>query len=257
MTFTAIIPVRYGSTRLPGKALEDLHGKPMVCWVIQRCLASGAARVIAATDHDDIARASKESGAEVCMTSDQHRNGTERLAEAVNLLRIPDNDIVVNVQGDEPLIDPVLIRETAHYLASSSGDVATLAAQITSRDELMDRNVVKVVLDINNNALYFSRAPIPADDDEMNKRDKTVKPGMLKHVGVYAYRAAVLRKYTDWTECAIERHEKLEQLRLLWHGTKIAVHVTSATTGIGINTNDDLERARQLDKSVFERMTAV
>jgi 3-deoxy-manno-octulosonate cytidylyltransferase (CMP-KDO synthetase) len=250
MQFIVIIPARFASTRLPGKPLKDLHGKPMIQWVIERSRASGAARVIVATDHEEIAAVSRSCGAEICFTGRQHRNGTERLAEAVLALDIRDDEIVANVQGDEPLINPALVSATAHHLASSSSDVATVATRLSSWEEYEDPNVVKVVMDADGNASYFSRAPIPAVRDGRNSATFP-SSDMLRHVGLYVYRSSVLRKYAGWAESPLERMEKLEQLRLLYNGAKIQVVLSNATTGPSIDTMQDLERARGLGEEDF------
>ncbi|CAI7577499.1 unnamed protein product [Penicillium glandicola] len=236
MTFIVIIPSRYASTRLPGKALAIIHGKPMITHVVKQSQESGAARVIVATDHREIAKAAEAAGAEAILTREDHESGTERLAEVVDLLDINDNEIIINVQGDEPFIEPELIAQVAHDLSTHTANMVTLATPIKNSTDAMDPNVVKVVLDTNGNALYFSRALIP-----WNRDAGGIGPGdhILQHIGLYGYRAAFLRKYST-----LKHVEKLEQLRILYHGEKVHVSVTKSALGLGVDTEEDLERVR-------------
>ena len=244
-----VIPARYASTRLPGKPLLDIAGKPMVVRVAEQARLCGIARVVIATDHDGIAAASRAHGIEVIMTGTDHATGTDRLAEVATLLALPDDDIVVNIQGDEPLIEPDLVRAVADLLqAKSSAVIATACHPITMDDEVFNPTVVKVVLDRDGMALYFSRATIPHARDAFVETDKTVPLGLplYRHIGLYAYRASFLRRFPTLEAPAIERFEALEQLRALWHGYKIAVLVTEGAPAPGVDTAEDLARVRAL-----------
>ena len=244
--FRIIIPARYESTRFPGKALADINGKPMIQHVYERALeCKGAASVVIATDDKRIEQAAKKFGAEVCMTSDQHQTGTDRLAEAASSLRYADNDIVVNVQGDEPLISPSIIEQVAFELSEHpSADVATLCAPIETADQLFAPNFAKIILDKNNFALYFSRAPIPWDRDNFPLKDDAYLPPHIyfKHVGIYSYRVKFLKRFIVWRPCIIESLEKLEQLRMIYYGAKIYAGVAKVQTAIGVDTPEDLEK---------------
>ena len=245
--FVVVIPARMKSTRLPGKMLADVAGKPLVAWVAERAKASGAAEVVIATDHEDIAAALSQMGLRVCMTSALHETGTDRLAEAVGQLRLDDDAIVVNVQGDEPLIDPELVRAVASQLAERpEASIATAVHPIHDAATFFDPNVVKVVLDAHGFAHYFSRAPIPyARDDFARSRDAL--PGGFpawRHIGIYAYRVRFLREYTMLTPTLPERFEALEQLRALGHGHRIAVAIWPHAMEAGVDTQADLERIR-------------
>jgi 3-deoxy-manno-octulosonate cytidylyltransferase (CMP-KDO synthetase) len=245
--FTVIIPARYTSTRLPGKMLADIGGAPMVVRVAQQAQASGAQAVVVATDHAQIAQAVRAHGVQVCMTRVAHASGTDRLAEACELLGLADDALIVNVQGDEPLIDPALIRLVARELdAHSEASMATLAYPIFEAERFANPNVVKVVCDRAGNALYFSRAPIPHVRDG---RADTNAPGggsALHHVGIYAYRAHFLTRFTQLEPSALEQIEALEQLRALWHGHKIRVAVIGSAPAPGVDTQADLEHVRAL-----------
>jgi 3-deoxy-manno-octulosonate cytidylyltransferase (CMP-KDO synthetase) len=246
--FIVIIPARLRSTRLPGKMLADIGGKPLVAWVVERARASGAGRVVVATDHEDIARALAPLGCEVCLTSPDHETGTDRLAEAVAQLGLADADIVVNVQGDEPLIDPRLVRTVAEVLASHpEASIATAALPIESAAEFFDPNVVKVVVDREGFAQYFSRAPIPYARDAFAQSRSTLPPGLpaCRHIGIYAYRVRFLRRYAALEPATTERFEALEQLRALAHGFRIAVTTWNEPMPPGVDTPEDLEKVRQ------------
>ncbi len=245
--FTVVIPARMRSTRLPGKMLADIGGKPLVAWVAERAKASGAKAVCIATDHDDIARAVTSLGWQALKTSEAHETGTDRLAEAAALLGLASDEIVVNVQGDEPLIDPRLIREVAARLAARpEASIATAAAPIESAATFFDPNVVKVVTDAAGFAQYFSRAPIPFARDSFAKSRDALPPGLpaLRHIGIYAYRVRFLREYASLQPTAAERFEALEQLRALGHGHRIAVALWHAPMEAGVDTKEDLERVR-------------
>ncbi len=246
--FYAVVPARYASTRLPGKPLLDIAGRPMVVWVAERARASGAKEVWVATDHDEVARVVKQHGFEVCLTSPDCASGTDRLAEVAAQLNWPDEAVVVNVQGDEPLIEPELIRATADTLARhSAAAMATVCHPLHDIDEVMSPNVVKVVLDQAGYALYFSRAPIPyARDTWAQVRELPVGLPVFRHVGLYAYRAGFLHAYPRLERPAIEVFESLEQLRALWHGYKIAVLTTEQPSPPGVDTAEDLAKVRAL-----------
>ncbi|MFU9137722.1 3-deoxy-manno-octulosonate cytidylyltransferase [Erwinia tasmaniensis] len=244
MSFVAIIPARFASTRLPGKPLVDIHGKPMVVHVMARALESGADRVIVATDNVEVARAVEAAGGEVCMTRADHQSGTERLAEVIERYQFADETIIVNVQGDEPLIPPVIIRQVAENLANSEADMATLAVPIESAEEAFNPNAVKVVRDAKGYALYFSRAPIPWDRERFAASRDTIGDGFLRHIGIYGYRAGFIRRYVSWEPSPLEQIELLEQLRVLWYGEKIHVDVARAIPSVGVDTPEDLARVR-------------
>ena len=244
--FVVLIPARLDSSRLPGKALADIHGKPMVVRVAEQAAKSEAARVVVATDHPDIQTACQAHGVEVVMTSNQHESGTTRLAEAANTLKLPQHLIVVNVQGDEPLIDPELINRTAEVLVENNVQMATAAHELHDFDEFMNPNVVKAVLNKNRNAIYFSRAPIPYPRDAMRaeKRELLSEIAVLRHIGIYAYRAGFLQRYSEMEVSPLETIESLEQLRVLWHGYPIAVEITQEAPAAGVDTQEDLDRVR-------------
>lgn len=244
MSFVAIIPARFASTRLPGKPLVDIHGKPMVVHVMERALESGAERVIVATDNQDVARAVEAAGGEVCMTRPDHQSGTERLAEVIDHYQFPDDTVIVNVQGDEPMIPPVIIRQVAENLASSSAGMATLAVPVESAEEAFNPNAVKVVRDANGYALYFSRATIPWDRERFATSRETIGDHFLRHIGIYGYRAGFIRRYVQWEASPLENIELLEQLRVLWYGEKIHVDVAKAIPSVGVDTPEDLLRVR-------------
>lgn len=244
--FTVIIPARLASSRLPEKALVDIAGKPMVVRVAERAKLSEAQRIVVATDHTAIAAACSEYGIEAVLTGKQHTSGTARLAEAALLLGMADSDIAVNVQGDEPLIDPALINRTAELLSSSSAQMATAAHPIADLAEFLNPNCVKVVLDQRRNALYFSRAPIAWPRDAFAETQAVLPEGFapLRHIGLYAYRVGFLHQYVGLPPSPLESIESLEQLRVLWHGGKIAVTVCDNAPAAGVDTAEDLQRVR-------------
>ncbi len=246
MAFSVIIPARYASTRLPGKPLREIAGKPLIEHVLRCAQASGAEQVIVATDDERIAQAVKKLGAQTCMTAAQHRSGTERLAEVVSLLRIPEHRIIVNLQGDEPLIPPRIIHQVADNLEQHPpASVATLCAALENAADLFDPHVVKVVRDREGYALYFSRAPIPWDRSAFAAEDvrELPHPHYFRHIGIYAYRAGFIREYVNWPECELEKAEALEQLRVLWNGCRIHVAEALELPGPGVDTEADLARA--------------
>ena len=247
--FTVIIPARHASTRLPGKPLADIAGKPMVVRVAERAMQSGAARVVVATDDERVRAAVASFGVTACMTRDDHPTGTDRLAEAAMSLALADHEIVVNVQGDEPLLEPALMRRMAALLASrEDASMATACHPIADAAEAFNPNVVKVVLDARGDAMYFSRATIPWARDAFAKTRDTLPEGIAvyRHYGLYAYRASFLRAYPTLAPSPLEQVEALEQLRALWHGYRIAVEITHGTPAPGIDTPEDLARVRLL-----------
>lgn len=248
--FVVLIPARLSSSRLPGKALADIHGKPMVVRVAEQAAKSRAERVVVATDHADIAAACEAHGVEVVMTAATHESGSTRLAEAVKTLKLPQHQIVVNVQGDEPLIEPELINRTAEVLVENNVQMATAAHRIHDFEEFMNPNAVKVVLDKNRNALYFSRAPMPYPRDAMLKGEQGVPENALRHIGIYAYRAGFLQRYAEMDVSPLETAESLEQLRVLWHGFPIAVEITDHAPAAGVDTPEDLARVLKLLQAV-------
>lgn len=246
MSFTVVIPARYQSTRLPGKPLADIGGKPMIQWVYEQSLLAGAERVIIATDDARVEQAVKAFGGTVCMTSPDHQSGTERLAEVVALMGIEDDHIIVNVQGDEPLIPPAIVRQVADNLAASNAPMATLAVEIDHESEVFNPNAVKVVTDKDGYALYFSRATIPWDRDNFASQDKTILQPLMRHIGIYAYRAGFINTYINWQPSQLEKIECLEQLRVLWYGEKIHVAVALEAPPAGVDTPEDLELVRSI-----------
>ena len=243
MNFTVVIPARYASTRLPGKALRELAGKPMLQHVYERGCESSAAEVVVATDDERIASAAEAFGATVCMTAADHQSGTERIAEVADIFDWDDTQIVVNLQGDEPSMPPGLIDQCASLLHDSNADIATLASQLVNRADLDDPNVVKVIRDIDGNAIYFSRAAIPFAREPANRQ--RAEAAALHHHGIYAYRCGVLRKLVAEPPSDLEVCEQLEQLRALSLGMTIAVGVPAARPGTGVDTEDDLRQAEE------------
>lgn len=245
MTFRVIIPARYASTRLPGKPLRELGGKPMIEHVYERARRCGAEQVIIATDDARIYAAAQAFGADVRMTLATHSSGTERLAEVVDALGLADDEIVVNLQGDEPLMPPRLIRQVADNLhQQTQADVATLCVPIHKAIDVLNTNIVKVVMSRAGYALYFSRAPIPCDRGASIKGYKLAQPPVhFRHIGLYAYRAGFIRDYMHWPVSPLEEVESLEQLRVLWHGGKIHVAQALEAPGPGVDTEQDLAHA--------------
>ena len=249
--FTVIVPARLASTRLPHKPLADIHGLPMVVRVAQRAALSKASQVVVAADSLEIVQACQVHGIRALLTQMDHPSGSDRLAEASALLGLGSNDVVVNVQGDEPLIKPELINEVAHLLVQRpTASMSTAAHEIIELSEFTNPNVVKVVIDQAQLALYFSRAPIPWWRDGFAKGLQSLpQPAPLRHIGIYAYRVGFLQSFPNLPPAPIENGEALEQLRALWHGYKIAVHITPEAPGPGVDTPEDLERVRALFQS--------
>jgi 3-deoxy-manno-octulosonate cytidylyltransferase (CMP-KDO synthetase) len=239
--FVVVIPARFASARLPGKPLREINGKPMIEHVYERARESGARDVVIATDDDRIADAAEAFGANVCMTGDHHRSGTERIAEVADILDWPDETIVVNLQGDEPAMPAALIDQSAELLAGSDADLATLASPLRSDEDFANPNVVKVVVDDHGNALYFSRATIPYPRDET--RVAEAREAALHHHGIYAYRCGVLRRLVAAEASPLETAEQLEQLRALSLGMTIRVGIPPQRPGAGVDTEADLEAA--------------
>ena len=248
MHFTVLIPARLASSRLPNKPLADIGGLPMVVRVAQRAALSGAGAVVVAADHADTVAACAAHGVRALLTRADHATGSDRLAEACQLLGLDGRDIVVNVQGDEPLIEPTLISACAATLQAHSDCVMSTAAHaITRLEDLRNPNVVKLVCDARGRALYFSRAAIPWwRDGSAPGLPALGEPAPLRHVGLYAYQAGFLRQFPTLAPSPLELTESLEQLRVLWHGERIAVHLSSLEPGPGVDTADDLERVRAL-----------
>jgi 3-deoxy-manno-octulosonate cytidylyltransferase (CMP-KDO synthetase) len=247
--FLVVIPARFASSRLHGKPLADIGGKPMVVRVAERARASGARAVWVATDSRDVFEAVKLHGHQAMMTRADHATGTDRIAEVAQQLGLAESEIVVNVQGDEPLVAPELIREVAQSLAEhDQASIATACHPIADTESLLNPNVVKVVFDHTGHALYFSRAPIPYPRDSLALNQGALPDGLpsYRHIGIYAYRAQFLRLYSRLAPAAIERFEALEQLRALWHGHRIAVMVTAQAPEAGVDTAEDLERVRRI-----------
>lgn len=256
MDFKVIIPARYASTRLPGKPLLDIDGRPMVVHVAERAVQSGAAEVWVATDHAGVFEAVEKHGFKACMTGAEHASGTDRLADAAEKLGFAADDVVVNVQGDEPLIEPALIRTVAEHLSTHATAVMSTACHaLHDSANMFNPNVVKVVLDAEGYALYFSRAPIPyARDAWANSSPLTSPPipeglPVYRHIGLYAYRAGFLKTFSRLEPARIEQFESLEQLRAMWHGYRISVAVTDHVPAAGVDTEDDLRAVRR----TFER----
>lgn len=255
MTFHVIIPARYASSRLPGKPLADIAGKPMIQRVYEQAQKSLARHVVIATDDKRIETAVKAFGGDAIMTSLHHASGTDRLQEVVTQLGLDSEEIVVNVQGDEPLIPPELIDQVALNLGNNpQAEIATLCEPVESVDQIFDPHVVKVIFDCQGMAIYFSRAPIPWNRDRFSGQqdaasgdaDVAIAAPYNRHVGIYAYRVRFLHEFTGWEQAPIEKLESLEQLRALHHGVGIHVAQACAEPGIGVDTSEDLDRLRQL-----------
>ncbi len=250
--FKVVIPARYASTRLPGKPLLKIAGKPMIAHVCNKAQQAGAEEIVVATDDESILQAVSSLGVRAVMTRPGHRSGTERIAEAVERCGWGDHEIIVNVQGDEPLIPPEYIKDLAGVLfAQQEAGIATLAARIIDQEEIFNPNAVKVVLDKDDYALYFSRAAIPWDRDGFagHSKQPSGKLPYLRHIGMYAYRAGFLKRYCGWQPSVLESVESLEQLRILWHGEAIKVKVVKKTPAAGVDTPEDLARVEQLIQS--------
>jgi 3-deoxy-manno-octulosonate cytidylyltransferase (CMP-KDO synthetase) len=247
--FKIVIPARFASTRLPGKALKPLLGIPMIQHVYQRAMETSASDIIVATDHNDIAQAVKKFGGNVMMTKLDHPTGTDRISEVIHAQSWSDDTIVVNLQGDEPHIPAKLIQETAESLAlNSQCDIATLATKITTMEDVVNPNMVKIVLNNNNEALYFSRATIPYNK-KWNNKDKLkqeIEFPYYHHIGLYAYTVGFLKQFPSLTPCSIELAESLEQLRALYYGYRIFVKIINSSPGHGVDTEADINRVEKL-----------
>ncbi|MCU7905557.1 MAG: 3-deoxy-manno-octulosonate cytidylyltransferase [Candidatus Thiodiazotropha sp. (ex Epidulcina cf. delphinae)] len=249
MHFKVVIPARYASARLPGKPLLEIAGKPMIRHVFERASESGAGEVVIATDSQQIADICSDFSADVCMTSDRHRSGSDRIAEVVAQRGWDEGEIVVNLQGDEPCMPAGLLNQVAEDMnRHEAAAVTTLSGGISDRKTLFDPHVVKVVTDAQGYALYFSRAPIPWHRDEFMDDDSPLPEdiGFARHIGLYAYRAGYLSRFVAWSHAPIERAESLEQLRVLWHGGRIHVSEALEEPGHGVDTGDDLRKAATL-----------
>jgi len=248
LVFKVVIPARYDSSRLPGKPLLPIAGKPMIQHVYERACESKATAIIIATDDKRIQRVAQDFGADVCMTSRNHLSGTDRLAEVAELRGFQDDEIIINVQGDEPCLPAKLIDQVAEdMIQHKKADIATLYRQITEDRHIFDPNVVKLVMDAEGYALYFSRAPIPWMRDHFNV-DSTLPPELPhhRHIGLYGYRASFLKHYTELSDCILEQEESLEQLRALYYGKKIHLTEAKIDPGHGVDTADDLNAVRKL-----------
>jgi len=241
MDFSIIIPARYASSRLPAKLLKDINGKTLIEHTYSNAVKSDASRVIIATDDVRIKTIAEDFGAEVCMTNDSHTSGTSRLSEVVSVLNFQDNDVVVNLQGDEPMMSPSAINQVASNLSSSGMSVATLCEKIDTEEAYFDENCVKVVYNSRGKAMYFSRSPIPAFRDSA----KINLDLCFRHIGLYAYRVNFLKDYTNMTISSLEMAEKLEQLTFLTHGFDIHVETSCASTGYGVDTESDLIKVKK------------
>ncbi|QIH07074.1 MULTISPECIES: 3-deoxy-manno-octulosonate cytidylyltransferase [unclassified Pseudomonas] len=247
--FTVVIPARFASTRLPGKPLQLIAGKPMIQWVWEQASKSRAERVVVATDDQRIVDACRGFGAEALLTREDHNSGTDRLAEVASQLGLAADAIVVNVQGDEPLIPPAVIDQVAANLAAHpEARMATLAEPIEDAQTLFNPNVVKVVSDLNGLALTFSRSTLPWARDAFARNREELPAGVpyRRHIGIYAYRAGFLHDFVSWGPCWLENTESLEQLRALWHGVRIHVADALEAPPTGVDTAEDLERVRRL-----------
>tara|TARA_B110000116_G_C16714844_1_gene526280 strand:- start:381 stop:1235 length:855 start_codon:yes stop_codon:yes gene_type:complete len=256
-SFVVVIPARFQSSRLPGKVLADINGKPMIQWVVEKAQLSGARQVIVATDNDEVAAVVTGFGATVCKTRADHQSGTERLAEVMEQYQFSDDEIIVNVQGDEPFIPPENIAQVAKNLANQQQNsrvarMSTLAINIDSVEEAFNPNAVKVILDKDGYALYFSRATIPYDRERFLNANANTEENIraigdfyLRHVGIYAYRAGFIKDYVNWPTSELEQVEALEQLRVLYQGERIHVAVANSHVPVeGVDTPEDLAKAR-------------
>jgi len=241
MDFSVIIPARYASSRLPAKLLKDINGKTLIEHTYSNAVKSDASRVIIATDDVRIKTIAEDFGAEVCMTNDSHTSGTSRLSEVVSFLNFQDDDVVVNLQGDEPMMSPSAINQVASNLSSSGMSVATLCEKIDTEEAYFDENCVKVVYNSRGKAMYFSRSPIPAFRDSA----KINLDLCFRHIGLYAYRVNFLKDYTNMAISSLEMAEKLEQLTFLTHGFDIHVETSCASTGYGVDTESDLIKVKK------------
>lgn len=254
MSFIVVIPARYASSRLPGKPLADIAGKPMIQWVYERAQQSDASRVIVATDNRKVFDAVQGFGGEVLMTSAEHESGTDRLQEVAKQLNLTGSDVIVNVQGDEPLIPPVVINQVAQNILNNEwASASTLSEPLVESEMVFDPNAVKVVADVHGAALYFSRAPIPWYREEYQQPVASIPARadtlVQRHIGIYAYKVSLLNEFVQWPMSALEAVEKLEQLRILSNGKKIHIAPSCELVPGGVDTPADLERVRaQINK---------
>lgn len=245
MNFSVIIPARYASSRLPGKPLRSICGKPLIQYVFECAQQSGAEQIVVATDDERVREVAEDFGAQVCMTSDKHLSGTDRLAEVVDQLNFDNKRIVVNLQGDEPLIPASIIRQVATNLYNhAQASAASLCEPIKSAADLFNPNITKVVMDSRGYALYFSRAPIPWNRTYFSDNQQKLPANSFyyRHIGLYAYRVDFLKEYVSWPACHLEKAESLEQLRILWNGGKIHVAQAVEAAGLGVDTEEDITR---------------
>lgn len=248
-SYKIVIPARYASSRLPGKPLIMLAGKPMIQHVYERALATGMQDIVIATDDNRIEAVAKGFGAEVVLTSEKHENGTERIAEVAQIKGWHSEDVIVNLQGDEPLIPQALIELTAQGLIDHpDAGMSSICTPIHADEDVFNPNIVKVVLNKENYALYFSRAPIPWDRDQYqhDKSQKTIKMPVYRHIGMYGYRVSFLQQYAQMNPCVLETTEALEQLRALWYGVKIHMGIIEQAPSHGVDTLEDSKRVEQL-----------
>ncbi|MFO8025508.1 3-deoxy-manno-octulosonate cytidylyltransferase [Thiohalophilus sp.] len=249
MSFHIVIPARYASSRLPGKPLRQIAGRPMIAHVIDNALQSDAERIIVATDDERILEATADFPVDRCLTSDSHNSGTERIHEVIEKFDLDDETIIVNMQGDEPLMPGACLNQVGHALVRGcKAEMATLSTPAESIEELFDWNVIKLVRDHEDNALYFSRAPIPWDREAYRESSPTLDDfsHFHRHIGLYAYRAGFVKQYIAWGSCALERIESLEQLRVLYHGHRIKVVTADQVPGPGVNTEEELQRVASI-----------
>ena len=253
MSFVVVIPARFESSRLPGKVLADINGKPMIQWVVEKAQESGASQVIVATDNEEVAKTVTAFGGDVCRTRADHQSGTERLAEVMEIYDFDNDQVIVNVQGDEPFIPAENITQVARNLANQQrtnqqqARMATLAVHIHDVEEAFNPNAVKVLTDKDGYAMYFSRSTIPYDRARFLNEDNVASIGdfYLRHIGIYAYRAGFIKDYVQWPASQLEQIESLEQLRVLWQGERIHVAVAETRLDVeGVDTPEDLEKAR-------------
>ena len=249
MSFIVIIPARFESTRLSGKPLKMIEGKPMIEWTWRQAQQAGADSVIIATESTHVQQVCEGFGAQVCLTALHHQSGTERIAEVIERLGFQDDEIIVNVQGDEPMLPPELIHQVAAGLEQHPQiNMATLCEPIKEVETVFDPHAVKVIRNIENHALNFTRAPMPWSRDTFSQDPKILPENWAykRHIGLYAYRAGFVKRYVAWPECALEQVERLEQLRVLWHGEAILVLDAVMDAGIGVDTEQDLQKVRQV-----------
>lgn len=247
MEFRVVIPARFDSTRLPGKVLINMGGKTMLQHVYERAIESGADSVVIATDSEKVTKAAQGFGAKVCMTSAEHISGTDRVAEAVLALDYAPDEIIVNVQADQPLIPAQAIRQVAEDLEKHDNvKISSLCERITDGTELFNSSVVKVVLNWRNYAMYFSRAPIPWDVEKFKDQTGTPNEFHYKHIGLYAYRVSFLQEYIEWPPCPLEKVESLEQLRVLWNGIRLHMAISKEKIPMEVNTKADLDKVLKL-----------